>query len=104
MVRLVSPAPAEGPAPQGLPRAMAPLPRFLVRAFVAFLAPGAAGCHPALNMASAYDAQRPALTIPYTGVREDLRQYPDYGSIGASILVDEKAAPAKGTAPKKGRP
>jgi hypothetical protein len=55
-------------------------------------------------MASALDGDRPALTIPYTGVREELRQYPDYGSIGASILAPEKAEPARAPAPKKGRP
>lgn len=55
-------------------------------------------------MASAYDAERPALTIPYTGVREEARQYPDYGAISGSILVEEKAEPPKGPAPKKGRP
>lgn len=58
-------------------------------------------------MATAYDATRPALTIPYTGVREELRQYPDYGSIGGSILVEEPTPPAassKGTAPRKGKP
>ncbi|MFO0762878.1 MAG: hypothetical protein U0359_40960 [Byssovorax sp.] len=67
---------------------------------------GALGCHPALDMATAYDAARPALTIPYTGVREELRQYPDYGSIGGSILVDEPAPPptGKGSAPRKGKP
>jgi hypothetical protein len=62
------------------------------------------GCQAGLNMASAYDAERPALTIPYTGVREEARQYPDYGAIGGSILVEEKAEPPKGPGPKKGRP
>lgn len=62
------------------------------------------GCQQGLNMASAFDATRPALTIPYTGVREELRQYPDYGSIDASILVEEKAEPARAPSPKKGKP
>jgi len=65
------------------------------------------GCQAGLNMATAIDADRPALTIPYTGVREELRQYPDYGSIGGSILAPDKPEPAPAPAPapkKKGRP
>jgi len=45
-------------------------------------------------MASAYDAKRPAATIPYAGVREETRQYPDYNPITAAILV-EPSDPAK---------
>jgi hypothetical protein len=72
--------------------------------FAALLALGTSGCRAGLDMASAYDAERPALTIPYTGVREELRQYPDYGPIGASILTEEKPDPKRGAPPKKGRP
>ena len=54
---------------------------------------GATGCTRGLDMASAYDAKRPAMTIPYAGVREEIRQYPDYSVINADILT-ESAGPA----------
>jgi len=63
---------------------------------MAFIAVGASGCAHSLDMASAYEAKRPAATIPYAGVREETRQYPDYGAIKADILTEPAA--------KKGRP
>lgn len=57
-------------------------------------------------MATAYDASRPATTIPYASVRA-ARQFPDYEPIGRSILTsaDPAAAlaPPKAAKPKKGR-
>jgi hypothetical protein len=44
-----------------------------------------AGCQAELDMAKVYDAERPATTIPYAGIRPD-RQYGDYSTIHASIL------------------
>jgi hypothetical protein len=61
---------------------------------LALVASAAAGCARPLNMSRAYDAQRPALTVPYTAVREETRLYPDYNPITATILT-EGAAPAK---------
>ncbi len=58
------------------------------------LAASSAGCARPLNMSRAYHADRPALTVPYTAVREETRLYPDYNPIGASILT-EGAAPGK---------
>jgi len=66
-----------------------------------------AGCARELDMARAYDERRAATTIPYTGVREELRQYPDYSAIGASILASpegEKAGPASKNAKKEKAP
>ena len=45
-----------------------------------------AGCTAELDMARVYDAKRPATTIPYAGVRPELRQYGDYSTIHSSIL------------------
>jgi hypothetical protein len=62
-------------------------------------------CAGRLDMARAYDAERPAATIPYTGVREETRLYPDYGAINASILTepgDTKRPPGR-PAPKGGK-
>lgn len=52
-------------------------------------------------MAEAYDATRPAATIPYAGVREETRLYPDYSALKGDILTDPPSDPAP--APKKGR-
>jgi hypothetical protein len=60
---------------------------------------GATGCARSLDMASAYDAKRPAATIPYAGVREVTRQYPDYNAITADILREPPAPGKKGRSP-----
>jgi hypothetical protein len=52
-------------------------------------------CAREIDMASAYDAQRAATIVPYSGVRDASRLYPDYGAIGASIL----SASPDGTTP-----
>ncbi len=61
-----------------------------------------------LDMARAFDAERAATTIAYTGVREENRLYPDYGTITASVLANptEEAKPPpeeKKPANKKGK-
>jgi hypothetical protein len=53
------------------------------------------GCQRELDMARAYDPSRAATTIRYLGVRGETRQYPDYGSIDASILTDSPGKPGK---------
>jgi hypothetical protein len=65
----------------------------------------AGGCASTLDMTIAYDPGRPATTIPYTSVR-GARQFPDYESIGRSILtgVDPAAAVAEpAPAPRSGK-
>ena len=66
----------------------------------------AAGCVSRLDMATAYDAGRPATSIPYAGVR-GARQFPAYESIGRSILTgtdpSSTGAPVKGP-PKTSKP
>lgn len=61
-----------------------------LRARAAWLGPVAAlgllGCQKTIDMASVQDPSWAATTIPYTGVREATRQFPDYSSIDASIL------------------
>lgn len=63
-------------------------------AAIAALAVALAGCGASIDMApsSATGAQRATMTVPYTNVREEVRLYPDYGPIGASILVAGDAA------------
>lgn len=58
-----------------------------------------AGCARRVDMSSVRGPGQAALTIPYTGVREESRLYPDYGTISASILTEE-ASPKGG---KKGK-
>lgn len=65
------------------------------------LAPTATGCVTRLDMASAYDAGRPATTIPYASVRGS-RQFADYEAIGGSILTG--ASPATSAPPKAAKP
>lgn len=60
---------------------------------------GATGCATSLDMASAFDAARPATTIPYTGVRGSARRFPDYSPIDRSILVTGGTKP-KGSGPR----
>jgi hypothetical protein len=68
---------------------------------------GAGGCGRSLDMASAYDADRAPLTVPYTGVREEVRLYPDYGPIDGTILREGSdaagAKPSADGAKKKGK-
>ncbi len=56
---------------------------------------GLGGCVRSLDMAKAYDNERAATTIPYTGVREETRQYPDYSAINADILTAKKGGPSR---------
>lgn len=65
----------------------------------AILAFTATGCARQIDLAKVPTPDTPALTIPYTGVREETRLYPDYGPIGASILTDEPV----GKPTKKGK-
>jgi len=62
-------------------------------ALVALLA--LAGCARSVNMATAQNPSWNATTIPYAGVREVNRQYPDYSIIGASILTTSAAGAEK---------
>lgn len=80
-----------------LPRSALAAPTVLV------IALAASGCVTRLDMKSAYDADRPATTFPYSSVR-GARQFADYEAIGQSILTGtDPWAPATG-APKAGKP
>lgn len=70
------------------------------RAAWILIACASAGCARRVDMSSVRGPGQAALTIPYTGVREESRLYPDYGTITASILTDD-APPKPG---KKGKP
>jgi hypothetical protein len=59
-----------------------------------------AGCQRTINMATIQDPSWVATTIPYTGVREANRQFPDYNIIDASIL---KPAPDRAKSPAPGK-
>lgn len=65
--------------------------RLAAIAWAASAVPLTAGCASRVDMATAYDARRPATTIPYSGVKETTRQYPDYGAIRADILAPSAA-------------
>lgn len=56
---------------------------------VSFFAGALAGCARRVDMSKVNGPDQPALTIPYTGVREESRQFPDYGPIGAGILTEQ---------------
>lgn len=73
---------------------------------IALLAPLAVGCGASVDMASAASAERATMTVPYTNVREEVRLYPDYGPIGASILTEGDPAgdEKRPAAPKKRKP
>ena len=75
-------------------------------AFTVFTALLAAGCGASVDMASAAGAARATMTVPYTNVRSEVRLYPDYGPIGASILVEDDASSdeKRPAASKKGKP
>jgi hypothetical protein len=75
-------------------------------AWIALAAPLACGCAASVDMVAAAGAERATMTVPSTTMRDEVRLYPDYGPIGASILVDD-AAPSdekRPAAPKKGKP
>ena len=71
-------------------------------AFAALTASLVAGCGASVDMAAAAGATRATMTVPYTNVRGEVRLYPDYGPISASILVegDEKRSDSS----KKAKP
>lgn len=70
---------------------MRPFPSLAARLVLTILAaPIAAGCGAAVDMTAA-GPERATMTVPYTNVRAEVRLYPDYGPIGASILVDDAA-------------
>ncbi len=75
-------------------------------AVLAALAAALVGCGASVDMASGGDKSRATMTVPYTNVREEVRLYPDYGPIGASILVADGAAKddKRPAAPRKGKP
>jgi hypothetical protein len=81
-----------------------------VRAFswpaIAIFAAALGGCGASVDMASGGSAARATMTVPYTNVREEVRLYPDYGPIGASILVADGAAKddKRPASSKKGKP
>jgi len=54
-----------------------------------------AGCARGIDASKVRGPDQPAITIPYTGVREESRLYPDYGHVDASILTEGPARPAK---------
>jgi hypothetical protein len=59
-----------------------------------------AGCQSELDMAKAFDERRAATTIPYAGVGEAHRQFPDYSPIRAQILANPAAkSPGAGESP-----
>ncbi len=64
------------------------------------LASTATGCVTRIDMAGAYDAGRPATTIPYASVRGS-RQFADYEAIGQSILTGAEPCPVAGTSSSK---
>ena len=78
----------------------------LVALPVGVLAALLVGCGASVDMASGGDPARATMTVPYTNVREEVRLYPDYGPIGASILAADGAAKddKRPAAPKKGKP
>ncbi|MCK6589201.1 MAG: hypothetical protein HUU21_12080 [Polyangiaceae bacterium] len=82
--------------------ALPSLPKPLRR--IAWIAPvvllGHLGCQRTIDAASLHDPSLLTTTIPYTGVREPTRQFPDYSSIDASILDKNATAPAKKGAPR----
>ena len=58
------------------------------------------GCQAELDMAKAFDERRAATTIPYAGVGEAHRRFPDYSPIRAEILKSPPAgSPAAGETP-----
>jgi hypothetical protein len=74
---------------------------------MAALATALGGCGASIDMAaSASGAQRATMTVPYTDIREEVRLYPDYGPIGASILAADDAAKddKRPASPKKSKP
>jgi hypothetical protein len=99
-VRALSPAPAALPPPRRENR-------FAVSAIaLTIAAAGLGGCGASIDMASGGSAARATMTVPYTNVREEVRLYPDYGPIGASILASGGAAndDKRPASPKKGQP
>ena len=67
----------------------------LLAGLTAFTSLSLAACQRSVNMATAQSPTWNATTIPYAGVREENRQYPDYGIINASILSADAQSPAK---------
>jgi hypothetical protein len=61
---------------------------------------GLLGCQRELDMAKDYDDRNAATTIRYTGVREEMRQYPDYSVIRSTILT---SSPSGNKASSQGR-
>lgn len=60
----------------------------------------AGGCQSELEMGKAFDERRAATTIPYAGVGEAHRQFPDYSPIRAQILAAPGAkGPGAGESP-----
>lgn len=72
--------------------------RALMLGFVLALFPA---CQRTVDM-SAHDPKWIATTIPYSGVRDVNRQFPDYSSIDARILDQPKASGDASKAGKKG--
>lgn len=53
------------------------------------------GCARRIDVGRVRGPDQAAITIPYTGVREESRLYPDYNTIGAAILTEEPPKPGK---------
>lgn len=51
------------------------------------------GCGARVDMTKMYDADQAHTMIQYTGVRDETRQYGDYGAIHADVLTSEADAP-----------
>lgn len=62
------------------------------------------GCGRSVNMATAQSPTWNATTIPYAGVREEIRQYPDYSIINAGVLAADATGARKPAAGKQGPP
>lgn len=75
-------------------------------AATAIVAASLVGCGASVDMASGGASSRATMTVPYTNVREEVRLYPDYGPIGASILASGGAAndDKRPAASKKSKP
>lgn len=80
--------------------------RAFAGAAIAIFAAGLVGCGASVDMTSAGGSSRATMTVPYTNVREEVRLYPDYGPIGASILVADGAAKddKRPASSRKGKP
>lgn len=76
----------------------------LLAGLTAFTSLSLAACQRSVNMATAQSPTWNATTIPYAGVREENRQYPDYSIINASVLNASAPGAPKPTSGGRGAP